>query len=97
MLLIEPAQTGCSKNTDQRLFFSLRHSIKAGVPMIELSLDTVFDLLGTRDISGSEKELEKLCIRVSELVALNGDQWVKDNRQNLLDEWECIVRQELMT
>ena len=65
--------------------------------MIELSLDTVFNLLGTRDISGSEKELEKLCIRVGELVALNGDQWVKDNRQNLLDEWECIVRQELMT
>ena len=65
--------------------------------MIELSLDTVFDLLGTRNISGSEKELEKLCIRISELVALNGDQWVKDNRQNLLDEWECIVSQGLMT
>jgi len=65
--------------------------------MIELPLDTVFDLLGTRNISGSEKELEKLCIRISELVALNGDQWVKDNRQNLLDEWECIVSQGLIT
>jgi len=65
--------------------------------MIEISLDKVFDLLGTREIPGSEKELEKLCIRVRELVAINGDQWVKDNRQNLLDEWECIVRRGLMT
>ena len=71
--------------------------MKAEEPMIELSLETVFDLLGTRDIPGSAKELEKLCIRVRELVALNGDQWVKDNRQSLIDEWECIVRQGLIT
>jgi hypothetical protein len=71
--------------------------MKAEVPMIELSLETVFELLGTRDIPGSAKEMEKLCIRIRELVALNGVQWVKENRQNLLDEWNCIVGQGLIT
>ena len=65
--------------------------------MNELSLEKVFDLLGKSEIAGSEKELEKLCIRIRELVESNGEDWVKDNSQMLLDEWEYIVRQGLMT
>ncbi|UCD80687.1 MAG: hypothetical protein JSW26_04440 [Desulfobacterales bacterium] len=64
--------------------------------MDELSLDNVFDLLNTREIPGSAEELKKLCIRIRELVELNGKDWVVDNRQKLLDEWEYIVRQGLM-
>jgi len=60
--------------------------------MIELSLD-----LGTRNLPGSDKELKKLCTRIRELVELNGKDWVMENRQKLLDEWEYIVRQGLMT
>ena len=65
--------------------------------MIELSVDKVCDLLGTRNISGSEKELKKLCTRIRELVELNGQDWVMENRQKLLDEWEYLVRHGLMT
>jgi len=65
--------------------------------MKELSLEKVFDLLGKTEIPGSEKQLKKLCIRIRELVESNGEDWVKQNRQKLLDEWECIVRRELMT
>jgi len=65
--------------------------------MKELSLDKVFDLLGKTEIPGSEKQLKKLCIRIRELVESNGEDWVKKNRQMLLDQWECIVHRELMT
>jgi len=65
--------------------------------MTELSLDDVYDLLDSREIPGSADELKKLCIRISELLELNGKDWVVENRQYLLDEWECIVRQGLIT
>ena len=65
--------------------------------MNELSLEKVFDLLGKSEIAGSEKELEKLCIRIRELVESNGEDWVKANRQTLLFDWEYIVRHGLMT
>jgi hypothetical protein len=61
-----------------------------------LSLDTVFKLLGTQNIPGSAKELEILCIRISELVELNGEAWIRENRQKLIDEWYYIVRQGII-
>lgn len=65
--------------------------------MNELSLDNLFDLLKTQQIPGSAEQLKKLCIRIGELVELNGKDWVVENRQKLLDEWEYIVRRGLMT
>jgi len=65
--------------------------------MNELSLEKVFDLLGKSEIAGSEKALEKLCIRIKELVEINGEEWVKTNRQMLLDEWEYIVQHGIIT
>ena len=59
--------------------------------MTKIPLDKVFDLLGTQQIPGSEKELEVLCIRIGELFELNGDKWVKENRQRLLVEWNYVV------
>ncbi len=64
--------------------------------MNELSLEKVFDLLGKSQISGSDKELKKLCIRISELVESNGENWVKENRQELLLEWDYIVREGII-
>ena len=55
--------------------------------MKPLSLEIVFKLLGTQNIPGSPKELEILCLRVSELVELNGQDWIREHRQNLIDEW----------
>ena len=60
--------------------------------MKELSLDKVFDLLGHGDIPGSAKEMEKLRTRINDLVKLNGEEWVRENRQKLLSEWEYIVQ-----
>ena len=64
--------------------------------MNELSLEKVFDLLGKSEISGSDKELKKLCIRIRELVESNGEDWVVQNRQKLLFEWEYIVREGII-
>jgi hypothetical protein len=40
--------------------------------------------------------LEKLCIRIRDLVESNGEDWVKENRQELLFEWEYIVREGII-
>jgi hypothetical protein len=65
--------------------------------MKALNLKKVCTLLGTRDIPGSEKELKILCTRITELVQLNGEKWVEENRQKLLDEWTYIVRQAVIS
>jgi hypothetical protein len=64
--------------------------------MKPLTLQAVFKLLGTQNIPGSKIELKILCIRISELAELNGEQWVRENRQNLIDEWYYIVRQGII-
>jgi hypothetical protein len=64
--------------------------------MTELSLEKVLSLLGAQHIKGSDKELNMLCIRIGELVELNGEEWVKESRQTLLDEWEYIVSQGII-
>ena len=64
--------------------------------MKPLTLQTVFKLLGTQNIPGSKQELEILCIRISELAELNGEQWIRENRQKLIDEWYYIVRQGII-
>jgi hypothetical protein len=64
--------------------------------MKPLSLQAMFKLLGTQNIPGSTQELEILCIRISELVELNGEEWIRENRQKLIDEWYYIVRQGII-
>ena len=64
--------------------------------MMLLSLETVFKLLGTQNIQGSKKELKILCIRISELVEVNGEDWIRTHRQQLIDEWYYIVRQGII-
>jgi len=59
--------------------------------MADLSLPEVLSLLGVQQIKGSEKELKMLCIRIGELVELNGEDWVRQNRPGLMEEWEYIV------
>jgi hypothetical protein len=64
--------------------------------MADISLEKVFSLLGAQHIKGSDKELKMLCLRIGELVELNGEDWVKESRQSLLDEWEYIVSQGII-
>ena len=65
--------------------------------MKTLNLKKVYTLLGTRDIPGSEKELKILCTRITELVKLNGEEWVEENRQKLFDEGLYIVRRAIIS
>ncbi len=65
--------------------------------MKTLNLKKVYTLLDTRNIPGSEKELDILCTRVTELVRLNGEKWIEENRQKLLEEWRYIVRQAIIS
>jgi hypothetical protein len=59
--------------------------------MKALSLEKVCDLLETTEIPGSEKELDVLRTRMGELLELNGEGWVRENRRMLLDQWRQIV------
>ena len=59
--------------------------------MAALSLEKLSELLGTTKIPGTEKELLVLCIRMGELLELNGEQWIQDNRSMLLEQWQWVV------
>jgi len=59
--------------------------------MEALTPDKLAELLGTRKIPGSDKERAALRIRIGELVALNGEKWVRQNQKRLLDEWSMVV------
>ena len=72
-----------------------RSSLEPFMP--ELSLKKVSDLLGTQDLPGSENDLKILCIRIRELVDMNGEDWVRQNRHELIDQWDYIVRKNIIT
>jgi len=65
--------------------------------MAELSLEKVSDLLGMQEIPGSEDQIKILCVRIRELVDMNGEDWVRRNRQKLLNEWDYILQQKIIT
>jgi hypothetical protein len=65
-------------------------------PMAGLSLEKMSDLLGTQKLQGSDKELKILRVRIGELVDMNGEDWVRQNRAKLLDEWDYIVRKRII-
>ncbi len=52
-----------------------------------MTLEEVYTVMGTREIPGTPKELSILCIRIQELKKTNGEEWVKENRNRLLHEW----------
>ena len=52
-----------------------------------MTLEEVYTLMGTREIPGSPQELNILCNRIRELRRMNGEEWVKENRSMLLQEW----------
>jgi hypothetical protein len=56
-----------------------------------LSLEQVCELLGTAEIPGNANELRVLRIRIGELLEVNGPDWIRENRQMLLDQWRCVV------
>ena len=61
--------------------------------MAAISEKKAIELLGKEQVPGTAEQLQKLYIRIGELVALNGELWVRQNRDDLLQEWEIIIRQ----
>lgn len=59
--------------------------------MSALSLEKVCELLGTTDLPGDEKEQQVLAVRMGELLELNGEEWIRENRRRLLDQWQQVV------
>jgi len=53
-----------------------------------MTLEEVYTLMGTREISGTPQELNILCTRIRELRKMHGEEWVKENRSRLLQEWD---------
>lgn len=64
--------------------------------MDALTHDKLTELLGTSEIPGSSKEQAILRIRIGELVALNGEKWVRQNQKRLLDQWIQVVENGLI-
>lgn len=59
--------------------------------MEALSREEVYDLLGTRRVPGDARQLRALAVRLAELIDLNGEPWVRENRKRLLAEWKRAV------
>ena len=59
--------------------------------MKALSLEKVQELLGPVEIPGNSRELAVLRTRLGELLDLNGEGWVLENRRMLLDQWRQVV------
>ncbi len=61
-----------------------------------MHLEKVLEILGREAVDGSPAELEVLCTRIGELVRINGEDWVKANRERLLSEWDTILKMKLI-
>jgi hypothetical protein len=59
--------------------------------MKALSLEKVQELLGTVEIPGNARELAVLRTRLGELLDLNGEGWILENRRMLLEQWRQVV------
>ena len=62
-----------------------------GREMDPMPLDKVCELLETEDIRGTPEQLNGFCIRIRELVEMNGAKWVRSNRDKLLNQWEYLL------
>ncbi len=56
-------------------------------------LEALFRLLQTREIPGTEEQLQRLFIRLEELGGINGREWIERNRDCLLRQWAALVGQ----
>jgi hypothetical protein len=53
-------------------------------------------LLDVEQVPGSAEQRKKLFTRIDELTELNGEAWVRRNREQLLREWEYVVRSKIV-
>ncbi len=56
--------------------------------MTHLSIEDVMDLLDVRTIPGKPWQLERVRKWIERFAENRGKDYVRENRQNLLDQWE---------
>ena len=61
-----------------------------------MHLEKVLQILEKESVDGSPSELDVLCTRIGDLVRMNGEDWVKANRERLLREWDTIRKMKLI-
>ncbi len=60
--------------------------------MDPMPLEKVCELLESADIPGTPDQVAILCVRIRELAGMNGENWVRLNRQKLLDDWQYLLQ-----
>jgi hypothetical protein len=60
--------------------------------VITLSLDDVLELLGAPTIAGDLRQMEKLRKWVEGLLTAHGEDYVRQNKRNLISQWEQHVK-----
>ncbi len=60
--------------------------------MIDMANKHTIEILGPDHISGTPHQVKILEIRINELIRLNGEKWVKENKMQLIHEWEYVIK-----
>jgi hypothetical protein len=61
-----------------------------------MRLEKVLEILDREAVDGTPAELDVLCTRIGDLVRMNGEDWVKAERERLLSEWDAILKMKLI-
>ncbi len=56
-----------------------------------MALEDPLALLGNRSLAGSPAQLELLAHRLDELAAINGEDWIRRHRDELIRQWESAI------
>ncbi len=64
--------------------------------MQPISREKLFELLSTSEIPGLDDQIQILCVRVGELLEMNGEQWVRQHHLKLLAEWRYVIEQGIL-
>ena len=67
------------------------HRPQTVVAMKQMSIVQLKEIFGDRSIAGTPEQIDVFAMRVAELAAMNGQAWVRDNAQRLLDQWHCAI------
>lgn len=62
--------------------------------MTNLTLKDALEILGAPDIGGDQRQLERLRKWVERLVEAHGEDYVRNNRGDLLTQWEQHARSQ---
>ena len=60
-------------------------------PMEHLTEEEIYDLLGVRCLEGNAGQRRKLLARIGELAAINGVDWIRANRDQLLEQCRQVL------